>query len=58
MIERSTKRVVVKDLGGEGSYEFSYTVKGTREGQADKQVVREPASKETGASSEPMSADD
>ena len=41
--ERSTHRVVVEEFEGEtGSYEVSYTVKGTREGFADEQVVREP----------------
>jgi hypothetical protein len=43
VVERSTDRIVVEDLDGEGDYEFAYTVKGTREGQADRQVVRDPA---------------
>jgi hypothetical protein len=43
VVERSTERLVVEDLDGEGDYEFAYTVKGTREGHADKQVVREPS---------------
>jgi hypothetical protein len=42
-VERSTERLVVEDLDGDGDYEFAYTVKGTREGHADKQVVREPS---------------
>ena len=42
-VERSTERLVVEDLEGDGDYEFAYTVKGTREGRADKQVVREPS---------------
>jgi hypothetical protein len=43
VVERSTERLVVEDLDGDGDYEFAYTVKGTREGHADKQVVREPS---------------
>jgi hypothetical protein len=43
VVERSTGRVVVEDLDGEGDYEFAYTVKGTRAGHADKAVVREPS---------------
>jgi len=31
---------IVEDPDGQGGYEFAYTVKGTREGYADKQVVR------------------
>jgi len=43
VVERSTERLVVEDLDGEGEYEFAYTVKGTREGYADAQAVRDPA---------------
>ncbi len=43
VVERSPERIVVADLDGTGDYEFSYTVSGTREGHADKEVVREPA---------------
>lgn len=52
VIERSTDRLVVKDLDGEGDYEFSYTVKGTRDGYADNEIVREashPATADAGA---------
>lgn len=43
MTERSTHRIVVEEFeGATGSYEVSYTVKGTREGYADEAVVREP----------------
>jgi hypothetical protein len=41
--ERSTHRIVVEEFeGSTGSYEVSYTVKGTREGFADEDVVRDP----------------
>lgn len=41
--ERSTHTVVVEDFAdGTGSYEVSYTVKGTRDGYEDKEVVRAP----------------
>jgi hypothetical protein len=40
--ERSVDQIVVEDMDGAGNYEFSYTVKGTRKGYADKEVVREP----------------
>jgi hypothetical protein len=40
--ERSVERIVVEDLNGAGDYEFSYTVKGTRKGHEDREVVREP----------------
>ncbi|PSQ37484.1 hypothetical protein BRD08_02595 [Halobacteriales archaeon SW_10_66_29] len=43
VVERSTEHLVVEDLDGEGDYEFSYTVRGTRDGYEDKQVVREPS---------------
>jgi hypothetical protein len=43
VVERSTERLVVEDLEGDGDYEFAYTVRGTREGHADKQVIREPS---------------
>jgi hypothetical protein len=42
-VERSTHRIVLADLEGEGDYGFSYTVKGTREGYEDQQVVDEPS---------------
>ena len=47
VVERSTDRLVLSDLEGEGNYEFAYTVRGTREGHADKQVVREPSADAT-----------
>jgi len=59
VVERSTDRFVVEDLEGEGDYEFAYTVKGTREGQADKEVVRDPAPDRTaGETGGPTPADD
>jgi len=40
--DRSTERVVVKDLGdGPDEYEFAYTVKGVRAGYEDQAVVRD-----------------
>jgi hypothetical protein len=48
VVERSTDRLVVEDLDGEGDYEFGYTVKGTRAGHADKRVVREPSASGSG----------
>jgi hypothetical protein len=42
-VERTSERLVIEDLDGDGNYEFSYTVKGTRTGYADKEVVREPS---------------
>jgi hypothetical protein len=59
VVERSTDRFVVEDLEGDGDYEFAYTVKGTREGQADKEVVRDPAPDRTaGETGGPTPADD
>ncbi len=52
--ERSTDRIVIEDFAGVDEYEVAYTVKGTRVGQEDKQVVREPTA--TGPS--PAPADD
>jgi hypothetical protein len=58
VVERSTDHIVVEDFGdGTGDYEFSYTVKGTREGQADKEVVREPSAGADGNGA-PAPADD
>ena len=57
VVERSTKRLVVEDLDGEGDYEFAYTVKGTRDGYADKEVVREPSASAESTQS-PTPADD
>ncbi len=42
VVVRSPDRIVVEDRDGTGEYEFSYTVRGTRDGYADPQVVREP----------------
>jgi hypothetical protein len=53
VVERSTGRLVVADLDGEGDYEFAYTVKGTREGYADEEVVREPSA----SGSDPAASD-
>jgi hypothetical protein len=56
--DRSADRIVVEDFGdGTGDYEVSYTVKGTREGQADKEVVREPSASAENPGA-PASADD
>jgi len=52
--ERSTDRIVIEDFAGVDEYEVAYTVKGTRAGYEDKQVVREPTA--TGPS--PAPADD
>ena len=57
VVERSTDRLVVEDLDGEGDYEFAYTVKGTRDGYADKEVVREPSASAESPQS-PTPADD
>ncbi|WP_254820883.1 hypothetical protein [Haloglomus halophilum] len=57
VVERSTERLVFADLDGTGDYEFSYTVKGTRDGHADKRVVREPSATAPGAEG-PAPADD
>ncbi|WP_135827973.1 hypothetical protein [Halorussus halobius] len=37
--ERSTDRVVVESIEGSGDFEFSYTVRGVRDGYADREVV-------------------
>jgi hypothetical protein len=52
--ERSTDRIVIEDFADVDEYEVAYTVKGTRVGQEDKQVVHEPTA--TGPS--PAPADD
>ena len=57
VVEHSTDRLVVEDLDGEGDYEFAYTVKGTRDGYADKEVVREPSASAESPQS-PTPADD
>lgn len=42
VVERSTDRLVVRELGGgTGGYEFAYTVKGVRLGFDDEPVVRD-----------------
>lgn len=43
IVERSTDRLAVEDLDGGGDYKLAYTARGTREGHADKAVVREPS---------------
>jgi hypothetical protein len=58
VVERSTECIAVEDLDGTGDYEFSYTVKGTREGHAEKRVVREPSVGEVDAGIERTTADD
>lgn len=40
--DQSVHRLVVEDCDGTGDYEFAYTVKGTRKGHAEKEVVRNP----------------
>jgi len=57
VVERSADRIVVEDLDGEGDYEFAYTVKGTRDGHADKQVVREPTAEGTGQATQTLADD-
>jgi len=45
--ERSTDRIVIEDFSEDADdYEVAYTVKGTREGYEDKQVVREPTARD------------
>lgn len=58
VVERSTDRIVVEDLDGDGDYEVAYTVKGTREGQATKEVVREPSPPVDADRGGPTPADD
>ncbi|WP_254820882.1 hypothetical protein [Haloglomus halophilum] len=59
VVERSTDRIVVEALDGEGDYEFAYTVKGTRDGQENKQIVREPSAADAASdSTERPTADD
>jgi hypothetical protein len=59
VVERSTDRIVVEALDGEGDYEFAYTVKGTRDGQENKRIVREPSAADAASdSTERPTADD
>jgi hypothetical protein len=58
VVERSPDRLVVEDLDGDGDYEFAYTVRGTREGYADKEVVREPSTEPSGQDQTASPADD
>lgn len=39
--ERSVERIVVETTDGDGDLEFSYTVRGVREGYEDKEIVRD-----------------
>ncbi len=39
VVDQSLDRIVVEDLDGTGSYEFTYTVTGVREGHADEPVM-------------------
>jgi hypothetical protein len=57
VVERSTSRLVVVDRSGEGAYEFAYTVRGTRRGHDDKDVVRLPRRAHTDGPS-PTTTDD
>lgn len=55
--ERSTDRIVVEDFERDADdYEVSYTVRGTRAGYEDKQVVREPSETPGRAADQPPSA--
>jgi hypothetical protein len=58
VVERSLDRIVVEDLDGEGDYDIAYTVKGTREGQATKEVVRDPSPAVDAREAGPTPADD
>lgn len=55
--ERSTDRIVVEDVDGEGEYEFAYTVKGTREGDDDERTARD-ATASTASTDRPSSTTD
>lgn len=57
VVERSTETIVVEDRDGDGDYEFSYTVRGTRSGHEDKVVVREPTTRSRDGPA-PATADD
>jgi len=57
VVERSTDRLVVEDRDGEGDYEFAYTVRGTRQGHEEQEVVRPPQSVHSGGPS-PATTDD
>lgn len=48
VVERSVERIVVADRSGTGEYEFSYTVRGTREGYEDSAAVRVPEHRTSG----------
>ena len=41
--DRTTDRIVIEDLDGDGEYEVSYTVRGTRAGYEDGSVVTSPS---------------
>jgi hypothetical protein len=56
--ERSIDHIVVEDFADADDYEVCYTVTGTREGHADKRVVREPSAEEPADGSAPAPADD
>lgn len=55
-VERSTSRLVVEDRSGEGDYQFAYTVRGTRRGHEDTEVVRR--SREQSGDCPPVTTDD
>lgn len=57
VVERSTDQIVIEDRSGEGDYEFAYTVRGTRHGHGDKEVVRPPQRVQSGGPS-PATTDD
>lgn len=54
--ERSTDRIAGEARDGAGDYAFADTVRCTRDGYADKQVVRDPAAE--GPRAPGVSADD
>ncbi|MCU4719120.1 hypothetical protein [Halapricum hydrolyticum] len=46
--ERSTERIVIEDVGSDAvDYEVSYTVRGTRDGHEDKEVIRDASARDS-----------
>lgn len=58
VVEQSLHRIVVEDRDGTGEYEFTYTVKGTRAGMEDQEVVRVPEQTQNYTPDERTEADD
>lgn len=52
VVERSPTRLVIEDFEASGDYDVSYTIKGTRDGYADQDIVRK-----TGRQPSPESPD-